>query len=250
MLRRFLAAWRLLLAVLHALRGVCIIAMRFPRLDDAARQMHVQIWSRHMLKVLGIRLRVQGQTSLPGPLLLVANHISWLDITALHAARFCRFVAKSDVRAWPVIGMLAAGVGTLFIQRESRRDAMRMVQRMAEQLHMGDVMAVFPEGTTSDGQSLLPFHGNLLQAAIAANAPVQPVALHFEDAHGQMSLAPCYVGDDTLLASVWRTLCTPGITVVLNFGELQTAQGRSRQVWAADLRQTISGMRDLAHHPD
>ena len=107
MLRRFLAAWRLLLAVLHALRGVCIIAMRFPRLDDAARQMHVQVWSRQMLKVLGIRLRVQGQTSLPGPLLLVANHISWLDITALQAARFCRFVAKSYVRAWQVICMLA-----------------------------------------------------------------------------------------------------------------------------------------------
>lgn len=220
-----------------------IIVWRFPRMDEAARHMQVQRWSRHMLRVLGIRLLVKGASDVAGPLLLVANHISWLDITALHAARFCRFVSKSDVRAWPVIGLLAAGVGTLFIQRESRRDAMRMVQRMAEQLQGGDVMAVFPEGTTSDGQSLLPFHGNLLQAAIAAEAPVQPVALHFEDDQGQMSLAPCYIGDDTLLASVWRTLCTPGITVVLNFGAPQTAQGRTRQVWAHDLRHTIMQMR-------
>lgn len=237
------AVYRLFLALMHALRGLLIIALIFPRLGETERQMHVQVWSRQMLRVLGIKLHVQGRTDLSGPLLLVANHISWLDITALHAARFCRFVAKSDVRAWPLIGMLAAGVGTLFIQRESRRDAMRVVQRMAEQLQAGDVLAVFPEGTTSDGRTLLPFHGNLLQAAIAAEAPVQPVALHFEDAQGQMSLAPCYIGDDTLLGSLWRTLTTPGITVVLNFGELQTAQGRTRQVWAHDLRETISRMR-------
>lgn len=245
MWRRFIAAWRLVWALLHVLRGLLIIVLRFPRLSDDARQMHVQVWSRHMLRVLGVTLRVQGNTALAGPLLLVANHISWLDITALHAARFCRFVSKADVRAWPLIGTLAAGAGTVFIQRESRRDAMRVVHHMAEQLQAGHVLAVFPEGTTSDGRTLLPFHGNLLQAAISVDAPVQTVALHFVDAQGQMSLAPCYIGDDTLLVSVWRTLITPGITVVLNFGELHTAQGRSRQVWAADLRQTITQMRQL-----
>lgn len=205
--------------------------------------MHVQLWSRQMLRVLGIGLRVQGATQLSGPLLLVANHISWLDITALHAARYCRFVSKADVRDWPLIGRLADGVGTLFIQRESRRDALRVVHHMAERLQAGDVLAVFPEGTTSEGRELLPFHGNLLQAAISSDTPAQPVALHFLDAQGQPSFAPCYVGDDTLVASLWRTLCTPGITVVLHFGEPQTAQGRTRQAWAHDLRETISEMR-------
>lgn len=245
MLRRLLAAWRLFLALLHVLRGFAIIALRFPRLSEDARQAHVQVWSRQMLRVLGIQLRVQGNTALPGPLLLVANHISWLDITALHAARFCRFVSKADVQTWPLIGTLAAGVGTVFIQRESRRDALRVVHLMVAQLQAGQVLAVFPEGTTSDGQDLLPFHGNLLQAAISADAPVQTVALHFVDAQGQMSLAPCYIGDDTLLVSLWRTLITPGITVVLQFGELQTAQGRTRQAWAHDLRNTITQMRRL-----
>ena len=243
MWRRLVAVYRLFSALAHALRGMLIIAIVFPRLNEAERQMRVQVWSRQLLRVLGIKLHVQGRTDLSGPLLLVANHISWLDITALHAARFCRFVAKSDVKAWPLIGMLAAGVGTLFIQRESRRDAMRVVHGMADQLQAADVLAVFPEGTTSEGHTLLPFHGNLLQAAINANAPVQPVALHFVDTNGQPSFAPCYVGDESLLTSLWRTLITPGITVVLNFGELQTAQGRSRQVWAHDLRETISRMR-------
>jgi 1-acyl-sn-glycerol-3-phosphate acyltransferase len=237
------AAYRLFLTLMHVLRGLLIIALIFPRLGDTERQMRAQIWSRQMLRVLGITLQVQGRTDLSGPLLLVANHISWLDITALHASRFCRFVAKSDVRAWPLIGMLAAGVGTLFIQRESRRDAMRVVHHMAEQMQAGDVLAVFPEGTTSDGRTLLPFHGNLLQAAIAAEAPVQPIALYFLDQEGQMSFAPCYVGDESLMTSLWRTLTTPGITVVLNFGEVQTAQGRTRQVWAHDLRETITRMR-------
>ena len=240
---RFFAVLRLFGALLHGLRGALIIAWQFPRLDDAARQMHVQLWSRQMLCVLGISLRVQGATQLSGPLLLVANHISWLDITALHAARYCRFVSKADVRDWPLIGRLADGVGTVFIQRESRRDALRVVYHMAERLQAGDVLAVFPEGTTSEGRELLPFHGNLLQAAISAETPVQPVALHFLDAYGQPSFAPCYVGDDTLVASLWRTLCTPGITVVLQFGEPQTAQGRTRQAWAHDLRHTIIEMR-------
>lgn len=196
-----------------------------------------------MLAHLGIRLQVEGEATLPGPLLLVANHISWLDITSLHAARFCRFVSKADVARWPLIGALATGVGTLFIQRESRRDAMRVVHHMADSLRAGDVLAVFPEGTTSDGVDLLPFHANLLQAAITAGAPVQPVALQFLDARGERSLAPCYVGDDTLLGSVWRTVRARGITVRIVFGTPQDAQGRERRAWAQSLREDVIRLR-------
>jgi 1-acyl-sn-glycerol-3-phosphate acyltransferase len=144
------------------------------------------------------------------------------------------------VKGWPVIGRLAAGVGTLFIERESRRDTRRIVHHMAASLAAGDVLAVFPEGTTGDGVHLLPFHGNLLQAAIAADASVQPVALTFVDERtGQSSQVPCYVGDDTLAASVWRTLATPGIAVHVHFGEIQKAKGRDRRTWAADLHAAI-----------
>jgi 1-acyl-sn-glycerol-3-phosphate acyltransferase len=226
--------------------GLLTILVLFPRLSPQQKQLRVQVWSLGMLVRLGIRLNLQGSPAVPGPLLLVANHISWLDITALHAARFCRFVSKADVRAWPLIGALAAGVGTLFIQRESRRDAKRVVHHMAQSLGDGDVLAVFPEGTTSDGVQLLPFHANLLQAAILADAPVQPVALQFVDTRsGQRSLAPCYVGDDTLLGSVWRTLCASGITVQIIFGEPQLARGRDRRDWAADLKVEIEQLRRL-----
>jgi 1-acyl-sn-glycerol-3-phosphate acyltransferase len=235
---------------MHMLAGLLTILLLFPRLSPEQKQIRVQVWSLEMLARLGIGLSVQGSATLQGPLLLVANHISWLDITALHAARFCRFVSKADVRAWPLIGALAAGVGTLFIQRESRRDAMRVVHHMAQSLREGDVLAVFPEGTTSDGVHLLPFHANLLQAAISADAPVQPVALRFVDTRsGQHSLAPCYVGDDTLLASVWRTVSAPGITAQIVFGQAQSAKGRSRRAWAADLKAEIEQMRQLPLPP-
>ena len=238
------ACWKLARALVHALAGLFTILLVFPRLPQAQRDLRVQAWSTEMLTCLGIRLVMRGQPVAIGPVLLAANHISWLDITSLHAARHCRFVSKADVKHWPLIGRLATGAGTLFIERESRRDAMRVVHHMAERLGAGDVLAIFPEGTTSDGVSLRPFHANLFQAAIAADAPVQPVALQFVDqATAQRSLAPCYIDDDTLIGSLWRTLCTPGIAVVITFGEVQTAQGRSRRAWAADVRDAIVEMR-------
>jgi 1-acyl-sn-glycerol-3-phosphate acyltransferase len=241
------AGYKMLRTVLHLLAGWATIALLFPRLTEVQKQQRVQVWSQGMLACLGIRLRVVGQPALTGPVMLVANHISWLDITALHAARFCRFISKADVKRWPVIGMLASGAGTLFIERESRRDAMRVVHHMAEHLRTGEVLAVFPEGTTSDGMRLLPFHANLFQAAITANAPVQAVAIEFIDARtGQRSLAPCYIGDESLVSSVWRTLCTPGVSVVMTFGPVQHAQGRDRRAWAAALQQEIEALRPAA----
>jgi 1-acyl-sn-glycerol-3-phosphate acyltransferase len=187
---------------------------------------------------------VSGQPALQGPMLLVSNHLSWLDILVLHAARHCRFVSKSDVKHWPVIGTLATGAGTLYIEREKRRDAMRVVHHMAESLKAGDIVAVFPEGTTGDGKELLPFHANLIQAAISAHAPVQPVALRFVDrASGQDSDGPLYLGDDTLVSSVWRTLAGRPFVAHVRFGEPQVAQGRDRRQWAEELREAVNALR-------
>ncbi|KQT14418.1 lysophospholipid acyltransferase family protein [Ramlibacter sp. Leaf400] len=244
MVRGLRAVWRLAHALWHALGGLLTIVFLFPRLSQAQRQARVQAWARRMLAVLGIGLEVRGQPPAQGPMLLVANHISWLDILVVHAARYCRFVSKADVKRWPLIGALATGAGTLYIERESRRDAMRVVHHMAERLQAGDILAVFPEGTTSDGVALLPFHANLVQAAIAAQVPAQPVALQFvETATGRVSLAPCYIGDDTLLASLWRTVTAEPISAVVTFGEPQRAEGRDRRRWAVDLREAVQDLK-------
>ncbi len=213
-------------------------------MTQGQRDAQVQAWALRMLAVLGVRLELRGRPPVHGPVLLVANHISWLDILVMHAARHCRFVSKADVRGWPLIGTLANAAGTLYIERQSRRDAMRVVHQMAESLRQGDVVAVFPEGTTSDGIALLPFHANLIQAAISSDAPVQPVGLSFLDTRTRApTLAPCYVGDDSLAASIWRSLTAPSITAVVHYGEAQMAQGRDRRAWVRDLRLAVDALR-------
>ncbi|MEO8121503.1 MAG: lysophospholipid acyltransferase family protein [Rhodoferax sp.] len=240
------ASWKFTRAMAHIVTGFATVIFVFPRLTSLQKEERIQVWALALLARLAIKLIVNGQPPVQGPVLLAANHISWLDIVVMHAARHCRFVSKADVKHWPLIGTLATGSGTLFIERESRRDAMRVVHHMAERLQAGDILAVFPEGTTSDGVSLLPFHANLFQAAIAANAPVIPVALRFTDfASGEHSLAPCYIGDDSLMGSVWRTLTSPQLCAVLTFGDPQSAQGRDRRAWAADLRSEVEGLRTM-----
>lgn len=238
------AARRMWRGLLHALAGYATIIFVFPGLDPMQRNARVQSWAFELLARLGISLELRGIPPAQGPVLLAANHISWLDIPLMHAARHCRFVSKAEVRHWPLIGTLATGADTLYIERESRRDAMRVVHHMAQALEQGEIIAIFPEGTTSDGLALLPFHANLIQAAISAQAPAQPVALSFIDtATRATSLAPCYIGDDTLLSSIWRTLSAPPITAVVHYGQPQTADGRNRRAWAADLRSAVDELR-------
>lgn len=231
------AAWRLWRVAGLILQGWALIRWRFPRLAAPQRQQEVQAWSKRALAAMGIAWASEGHPPTQGPLLIVANHISWLDILVMNAAAPAHFVSKADVKAWPVLGVLIAGAGTLFIERENRRDAMRVVHHMAEHLQAGDILAVFPEGTTSDGTDLLPFHANLFQAAIAVQAPVLPVALMYRDAAtGRRSNAPVYIGETTLFASVWQTLRSRGLVAQVCYGEAHGANGRDRRAWAAQAR--------------
>lgn len=239
------ALWRALRAVVHVLHGLWIIRSEFALLTPGQCALLVREWSRQMLCIMGVDLVVKGTPPDHGPVLLVANHISWLDILVMDAAHPARFVSKADVKHWPVLGALITGAGTLYIERESRRDAMRVVHQMADSLKARDTLAVFPEGTTGDGRTLLPFHANLIQAAISAHAPVLPVGLSFVDGvSGERSDAPLFIGDTTLLASIWRTLRAPSLQAVVHFGEPQTAEGRDRRAWARDLREAVGGLRE------
>jgi 1-acyl-sn-glycerol-3-phosphate acyltransferase len=234
------AVFKLLRGVWHVVVGWFTIYFRFPQLSQQQRDARVQVWAMQLLRIWGIDLEVRGQPVTLGPALLVCNHISWLDILVIHATRHCRFVSKSELRDWPVLGTLATGGGTLYIERAQRKDAMRMVKDMAKSLREGDVLAVFPEGTTGDGIGMLPFHANLIQSAIEAEAPIQPLALQFVDAKtNEISMAARYIDDDTLLDSVWSTLNARGLKAVVNFGELQQSQERDRRTWAYDLREEV-----------
>ena len=146
---------------------MALVWWRFPSLQASQRHELIRWWSRKMLDVMGLELRIDGEP-VAGGSLLVSNHVSWLDITALHAVvPHARFVSKADVARWPVLSHLSRAANTLFLERERKRDALRVVHLVAQALGDGQTVAVFPEGTTSDGRTLLPFHANLLQAAVA-----------------------------------------------------------------------------------
>jgi 1-acyl-sn-glycerol-3-phosphate acyltransferase len=212
-----LALWRALRVAVHLAHGMALMALRFQHLAPARRQDLVRWWSAKLLRIVGLQLRIHG-VARPGGALLLANHVSWLDIAVIHAAcPQARFVSKADVRRWPVLGWLIAGAGTLFIERERKRDAMRMVHDMAQALERGETVAVFPEGTTGAGAQVLPFHANLLQAAIAVSAPVQPVMLRYSAPGERFAWAAQYIDDTTLLGSLWRVLSARGLQVELQF---------------------------------
>ena len=239
-MRALLGVWRLARALLHVLYGLAVMATHFRSLDTAGRRQWIQQWSARLLQLLGIGLSASGAAR-SGATLVVANHVSWLDIAAIHAtAPQARFVSKADVRHWPFIGRLVAGAGTLFIERASKRDALRVVHQMAEALRAGDMVAVFPEGTTGAGPVLLPFHANLLQAAVATATPIQPVVLRYYEPDQAFSSATEFVGQTSLLRSLWHVLCARGLCVQLDWLPAQASAHADRRRLAAALRESMS----------
>ena len=220
------------------MHGALICSFAFPFLKPARRLQLVGWWCARLLDLLGVALRVSG-TPRRRATLVVANHISWLDILAINAVQPVRFVSKADVRRWPLLGWLVACGGTLFIERERKRDALRVVHQVAKALQAGDMVALFPEGTTSDGHALLPFHANLLQASIATETPVQPVALRFGDAHDAVSAAAAYVGDTSLLQSLWWVVTARGLRAHVTWLPPQATAHLDRRALAERLREQI-----------
>jgi len=176
----------------------------FPVLPAATRHTWIRTWARYALFIIGVRLRVQRQPvieAVPAQL-FIANHISWLDILLMHQLLPVRFVAKSDVRTWPLVGRITQLVGTLYIDRASRRDMNRVNTEIAACLQSACHVMVFPEGTTSDGRQVLPFHAGLLQAAVVTRSPIQAIAIRYLQDDGQICDAATYHGDKT----IWQTL--------------------------------------------
>jgi 1-acyl-sn-glycerol-3-phosphate acyltransferase len=231
---------RILCVIAMVLRGLWLAIVVMPRHDAAGRHAIVQRWSVRMLRGLGVEVRTSGRAD-PGAVLMVANHVSWLDMPALHAsAPRARFVSKADIGRWPLLGRLARAGGTLFIERERKRDALRVVHEVAAALKQGDAVAVFPEGTTGAGYGVLPFHANLLQAAITTATAVQPVVLRYSEPGHRVSVAAQYVGETTLGQSLMKVCRARGLVVDVHFLEAEPAGEPDRRVLAEVLRERIA----------
>jgi 1-acyl-sn-glycerol-3-phosphate acyltransferase len=220
-MRPLTAPLRVVVLLLLILAGLATVAC-FGPLSQARRNRIIRGWSRLLLQVCGVRLLVRGHLPAmlahtgiaPGGRLVLANHISWLDVYVINAALPSRFIAKSEIRGWPLIGTLVGWAGTLFIER-GRRHAVHAANLAVRRcLEGGETVAVFAEGTTTEGDRLLPFHANLIAPAVEAGAPVWPVALCYTQ-KGRRSRAPAFVGDMGLLTSLGRTLLAPDLCATL-----------------------------------
>lgn len=230
-----------LIALIYLLiDGLIEVTWQWSHLTPTQAQDRVMNWAQRACRVLGARVQVQGDMSSSGPLLVVSNHISWLDILVFLSIRPVRFVSKSEVKNWPVVGQFASACRTLFVARASKKDALRVVHQMVEALNAGDIVAIFPEGTTTQGHEVLPFHANLMQASVSSNAPLQAAAISYEDLSGEcMITEPSYIGEDTLVGSIWVILGLKPFKVRVRWSELEPRGERDRRELARDLHQVV-----------
>jgi 1-acyl-sn-glycerol-3-phosphate acyltransferase len=235
------AGLRTLRFTLHLGYGV-LLAIALPALGNKQQRRILQSWSAALLTIMHVRISTSGAESLPDVSggLVVANHISWLDVIVLNSILPLRFVAKSEVRRWPVIGWLCAQAQTLFIARHKRSDTAHTNRKMVEALQQGNCMALFPEGTTTDGSQVKHFHASLLQPAIEAQTRIYPVAIRYHDTNGNPNTDAAYIDEMSFIESLWKILRSRDLHVhVCATGALDT-QTAHRRTLAQDAHRQIS----------
>ena len=235
------ACFRAIRFALHLGYGA-LLACAFPSLHHALQKRILRRWSAELLCILNVRISTAGDVSLPDVTrgLIVANHISWLDVIVLNALLPLRFVAKSEVRRWPVVGWLCAQAQTLFIERNKRSDTARTNLSIVESLQQGSCMAIFPEGTTTDGSHVKHFHSSLLQPAIDAQTLIYPVAIRYHDKAGKSSLDAAYIDDMTFVESLWKILGSRDLRVRITTTPALDTQTEHRRALALESHQRIS----------
>jgi 1-acyl-sn-glycerol-3-phosphate acyltransferase len=226
---QFTRIYRISRILIHTITGLTIAAFVLPFVQKKTKLSLIKWWCGGLLRAFNIKVVTFG--NLPAPnvqgVMFVANHISWSDIHALNSLVPLRFIAKSDIKNWPIFGYLVQKADTLFIDRNKRQEAGRIVEITAQSLKSGDNLCFFPEGTTTDGAGaggtgtqgarVLPFKGSVLQAAIDANTQVWPVAIKYVNADGSINTAMSYAGETTLIASMQQVLMQKNPVVELHF---------------------------------
>ena len=233
---------------LHLFYAV-LLAIFYPHLKPAKRRRILKTWSRQLLDILNIGIRTEGQWPVRGEggYLVVANHVSWLDIFVLNTIYPSRFIAKTEVRNWPLIGWLCKRSNTIFIERALRQDAASINQQISLLLEQGVCVGLFPEGTTTDGRQVGHFHSALIQPAIDAGAMLCPIALRYQNEGGKQSNAAVFTGEVTLSRSIWRILRSPRFDALLVFTPALATVGENRRVLARAAQEAIlQGLQNVA----
>lgn len=233
-------AWRLARASLHLVAGLATCAFVFPWAGQRLRERLTRRWSLQLLALCRVSVEQGHGAPALAHALIVANHVSWLDIFVINSLHPCRFVAKAEIRGWPLLGWLAGRAGTVFIARGDRRGLRDIFKGLVGMLRQGQRVAFFPEGTTSRQGVILPFHANLLEAAIDASVAVQPYALEYVDERGAHHTSVDYVGETTFVNSFFAILSGPPVRARLTCLAPVSSVGEHRRDLAQAARTAIS----------
>jgi 1-acyl-sn-glycerol-3-phosphate acyltransferase len=221
-------------------RGAWLVARHFPAWSAVQRQQAIQRWAQRVLAILQIEVQTNALPPSGFTGLVVSNHLSWLDVLVLQSLMPVVFVAKSEVRRWPVVGYLARAAATIFVDRSSARSAHAMVQDTADAIAHGHAVVAFPEGTSSDGRQLGAFHANIFESAVQIGCPVQLLTLQYRDRTGASATAAHFTGDMTLLNSLASVTGTSFIRAQVHLGERLSAVGHSRKTLALQAHRQMS----------
>jgi 1-acyl-sn-glycerol-3-phosphate acyltransferase len=245
-------AVRLPAMIFLLLLGLFILFVLFPRWEYAQQRLMIKRWSGWLLTSVGVvphelkQANAQTLSTVTGPVLLAANHVSWLDIFVINAIQPAHFVAKSDIRSWPLVGSLCDRSGTIFVERSRRTAVREVLQVMADRLTKQGIVAVFPEGTTGDMYSLQPFHSNFLQAAVTSKASIVPLGIAYKKADGNVADAVQFIGDTTFVASAIKIMSQPKIIAHLIITQAIIVSEQTRHELCEATQQQISQALDAA----
>jgi 1-acyl-sn-glycerol-3-phosphate acyltransferase len=231
----------------HGITAALILRLVFPRASPAGRRRILRWWAGKLLRIMGVATRIEGPP--PGEAetgaMIAANHVSWLDIFAISSVRPTRFIAKSEIRDWPLAGWIVERAGTIFIRRDRRREMVRINEQVRAALLEGDCVGLFPEGMTTEGDDLLKFHSSLFEAAVANHAHVHPAAIRYEHPDGSLCRAMAYVGELSFMQSMGLAIRQRGIVARVVFAPALGTEGLARREVAALTEERVATLLGL-----
>ncbi len=239
--------------LMHAAVAALILRFVYPRVAHARHRALMGWWSAKLLRILNIAIVVEGDPPPEAAALIVANHVSWIDIFLISSVRPTRFVAKSEIRGWPIAGWIADRAGTLFIRRDQLRDMARIDARVREVLVQGDCVGFFPEGITTEGDELRKFHSSLFEPAVANAARVYPAAIRYEHPDGTICRQMSFIGERTFMESIGLIVRQKAVRARITFAPPVETSGASRRDVARAVETTVAsllGLRPAGNRPN
>ncbi len=256
LLRPLRYLWRTPLLLVHLLVALPLTVLMMNRWSarlmirgESLEHRTVRWWSGRLVRIFGFRV-IRVGIPLPGPVMFVANHVSWLDILVLHSQRMMAFVAKREISRWPLVGWMAGLAGTIYHHRGNNESLHGVMHQMLQRLEVGRAVGVFPEGRTTAGERIETFHARIFQPAVVAAVAVQPVALRYGGG-GAAQTRVAFQRGESFFANFLRLLGEPAQALEVHFLAPQLPQDDGRRRLAEACRASISHAMSLPPHaPD